>query len=248
MNSIIILVIAALWLFLGYRFYSRFIEKKLKISDKNKTPAVTNRDNIDYSPSKRPFLIGHHFASIAGAGPIIGPILAVSYFGWFPTILWVLLGVVFIGAMHDYVSLMASVRNKAKGVAEIVTKYLNSRSGWIFGLMIWITLILIITVFAVSSAESIVEKPDLIIPLIAISFIAIFLGFGTKKYNWNIKISTTIAIILIFFFAWLGHMFPINLGIDNPILLKNVWVSIIFVYAFIASVTPVWVLLRPRDY
>jgi len=248
MNAAIILILAIIWLFIGYRFYSRFIEKRIKINDKKKTPAVTKKDDVDYSPAKKEFLWGHHFASIAGAGPIIGPILAVNYFGWVPVVFWILIGVVFIGAMHDYVSLMASVRNKAKGVAEIVKKYLNSKSGWIFGLMIWITLVLIITVFAVSSAESIVEKPDLIIPLIAITFIAIFLGFGTKKYNWNIKISTTIAIILIFFFAWLGHMFPINLGIDNPILLKNVWVSIIFVYAFIASVTPVWVLLRPRDY
>src|SRR3972149_6739123 len=247
MNSIIILVIAALWLFLGYRFYSRFIEKKLKISDKNKTPAVTNRDNIDYSPSKRPFLIGHHFASIAGAGPIIGPILAVSYFGWFPTILWVLLGVVFIGAMHDYVSLMASVRNKAKGVAEIVKKYLNSRSGWIFGLMIWITLILIITVFAVSSAESIVEKPDLVIPLAGITLIAIILGIGVTKYNWNDKISSVIAIIFIFFFVWIGNMYPVTLSF-SPAIVKNIWITIIMIYAFFASVTPVWALLRPRDF
>ena len=247
MNSIIILVIAALWLFLGYRFYSRFIEKKLKISDKNKTPAVNNRDNIDYSPSKRPFLIGHHFASIAGAGPIIGPILAVSYFGWFPTILWVLLGVVFIGAMHDYVSLMASVRNKAKGVAEIVKKYLNSRSGWIFGLMIWITLILIITVFAVSSAESIVEKPDLVIPLAGITLIAIILGIGVTKYNWNDKISSVIAIIFIFFFVWIGNMYPVTLSF-SPAIVKNIWITIIMIYAFFASVTPVWALLRPRDF
>ena len=177
MNAAIILILAIIWLFIGYRFYSRFIEKKIKINDKKKTPAVTKKDDVDYSPAKKEFLWGHHFASIAGAGPIIGPILAVNYFGWVPVVFWILIGVVFIGAMHDYVSLMASVRNKAKGVAEIVKKYLNSKSGWIFGLMIWITLVLIITVFAVSSAESIVEKPDLIIPLISITFIAIFLGF-----------------------------------------------------------------------
>ncbi|MEX2017334.1 MAG: carbon starvation protein A [Candidatus Pacearchaeota archaeon] len=247
MNALIILLIAALWLFLGYRFYSKFIENKLKISDKHKTPAVTQRDNIDYSPSKRPFLIGHHFASIAGAGPIIGPILAVSYFGWLPTVLWVLIGVVFIGAMHDYVSLIASVRNKAKGVAVIVKKYLNSRAGWVFGLMIWITLILIITVFAVSSAESIVEKPDLVIPLVGITLIAIVLGIGTQKYKWNDKISSLIAIIFVFFFVWIGNMYPITLPFSAAIV-KNIWISIIMMYAFFASVTPVWALLRPRDF
>jgi len=248
MNSIIILLIAALWLFLGYRFYGRFVEKKLRISDKNKTPAVTQKDNIDYSPSKRPFLIGHHFASIAGAGPIIGPILAVNYFGWLPTILWVLVGVVFIGAMHDYVSLIASVRNKAKGVAVIVKKHLNSKSGWVFGLMIWITLILIITVFTVSSAESIVEKPDLVIPLAGITLIAIILGVGTQKYNWNDKISSAIAIIFVFFFVWIGNMYPLTLPFTDPAIVKSIWVTIIMIYAFFASVTPVWALLRPRDF
>jgi carbon starvation protein len=248
MNAALILVIAIVWLFIGYRFYSRFISKKLKINDSEKTPAVKNNDNVDYSPSKREFLLGHHFASIAGAGPIIGPILAVSYFGWIPVLIWVLIGVVFIGAMHDYVTLMASVRNKAKGVAEIVKKHLNSRAGWIFGLMIWITLILIITVFSVSSAESIAEKPDLVIPLLAITVIALGLGIGTKKYNWNAKISSAIALVLIFFFVWIGHMYPVNFGISDPGALKIIWISIIFIYAFIASVAPVWVLLRPRDY
>jgi carbon starvation protein len=220
----------------------------IKINDSEKTPAVKNNDNVDYSPSKREFLLGHHFASIAGAGPIIGPILAVSYFGWIPVLIWVLIGVVFIGAMHDYVTLMASVRNKAKGVAEIVKKHLNSRAGWIFGLMIWITLVLIITVFSVSSAESIAEKPDLVIPLLAITVIALGLGIGTKKYNWNAKISSAIALVLIFFFVWIGHMYPVNFGISDPGALKIIWISIIFIYAFIASVAPVWVLLRPRDY
>jgi len=248
MNAIIILIIAILWLFLGYRFYSKFIEKRLKISDKNKTPAITKRDDVDYSPSKKPFLIGHHFASIAGAGPIIGPILAISYFGWLPVLLWILLGVVFIGAMHDYVSLIASVRNKAKGVAEIVKKYLNTRAGWVFGLMIWITLILIITVFSVSSADSIVEKPDLVIPLAGITLIAIILGIGVTKYNWNDKVASGIAILFVFFFVWIGNMYPITLPFTNPIIVKNIWITIIFIYAFFASVTPVWALLRPRDF
>src|SRR3989337_1695960 len=141
MNSALILLVALVWFIVGYRIYGRFVEKRLRISDKNKTPASTHKGNVDFSASKKPFLLGHHFASIAGAGPIIGPILAVNYFGWIPVIFWILIGVVFIGAMHDYVSLMASVRNKAKGVAEIVKKYLNSKSGWIFGLMIWITLV-----------------------------------------------------------------------------------------------------------
>jgi len=248
MNSIWIILIIGLWFFLGYRFYGKFIEKQLKINDKNKTPAVTKRDNIDFSPARQPFLIGHHFASIAGAGPIIGPILAVSYFGWLPTILWVGLGSVLIGAMHDFTSLIASVRNKAEGISSIAKRSLSSNSGILVGIMILITLILIITVFSVSAAESIIYKTDLIIPLLTITLIAIVLGFGVEKYKWNYKISSIIAIILIFLSIWVGVMFPFDFSFINEILLKNILITIILLYAGIASVVPVWALLRPRDF
>ena len=177
MNSALLIIIILLWFFLGYKIYGRFLEKQIKPNDKNKTPALTNKNKIDFSPAKKPFLIGHHFESIAGAGPIIGPILAVSYFGWLAVVLWISIGAVFIGAMHDYVTLMASVRNKAKGVSNIAKDFLGSKSGWVFGLMIWITLVLIITVFSVSTAESIIYKSELVVPLIAISVIAMVLGF-----------------------------------------------------------------------
>src|SRR3990167_806537 len=248
MNSIWILILAAVWFYFGYRIYGKFIEKRLKINDKNKTPASLKKEGVDFSASKKPFLMGHHFASIAGAGPIIGPILAVSYFGWLPVIIWVLLGAVLIGAMHDYTSLIASVRNKAKSVSVITKKYLSSKAGWVFGAMIWLTLVLIITVFSISAADSIVGKPDLVIPLLAITVLAMVLGLGVKKYNWDYKISSIAAIAIIFFFVWVGHIFPINLPVDNPILLRNIWITMIFLYAFAASVLPVWFLLRPRDY
>jgi len=248
MNSIWIILIIGIWFFLGYRFYGRFIEKQLKINNKNKTPAITKRDNIDFSPAKQPFLIGHHFASIAGAGPIIGPILAVSYFGWLPTILWVGLGSVLIGAMHDFTSLIASVRNKAEGISSIAKKSLSSSSGILVGIMILITLILIITVFSVSAAESIIYKTDLIIPLLTITFVAIVLGFGVERYNWNYKLSSVIAIVLIFLSVWFGVMFPFDLSFISETILKNILITVILLYAGIASVVPVWILLRPRDY
>ena len=248
MNSGWILIIALVWFFFGYRFYGRFIERRLRVADKNKTPASTHKEDSDYSASSKPFLVGHHFASIAGAGPIIGPILAILYFGWGPVVAWVLLGAVLIGAMHDYTALMASVRNGGKSVSVIAKKYLSSRAGWVFGLMIWLTLILIITVFSVSASESVVQKPDLVIPLLTITLIAVVLGFGVRRYNWNYKISSVVAIILIFISVWVGHSIPVTLGVDNPNLLRNILVTIIFGYAFIASIAPVWLLLRPRDY
>lgn len=246
-NSIWIILIVVAWLVLGYRFYGRFIEGKLKISDKKKTPAYTRKDNVDFSPSKKPFLVGHHFASIAGAGPIIGPILAISYFGWLPVVIWVGIGSVFMGAMHDFVALIASVRNKGESVSTIAKKYLNSKSGLLFAIMILITLILIITVFSVSAAESIINKPDLIIPLLTITLTAIVLGFGVEKFNWNYKLSSVIAIVVIFASIYFGAKYPIGL-MGNEVLLRNILVTVIILYAGVASIVPVWVLLRPRDY
>jgi len=246
-KSIWILLLALLWLYFGYRVYGRFVEKRIKINDKNITPAVKQKDEIDFSPAKKPILFGHHFASIAGAGPIIGPIIAISYFGWLPVVLWITLGSVFMGAVHDFVSLMASVRNKAKGISNIAEKYLSSRAGTLFGIMIFITLLLIITVFSVSAAESIIGQPGLIIPLLTITIIAIILGFGTQKLNWNYKISTIIAMILIFFSVWISVRVPINFIIEAA-LLKNILITIILLYAGVASVVPVGILLRPRDY
>ena len=247
MNSIWIILAVGIWFFLGYKIYGRFIEKQIRINDKNKTPAVTKKDNVDFSPSKQPFLIGHHFASIAGAGPIIGPILAVSYFGWLPVVLWVGIGSVLIGAMHDFTSLIASVRNKGESVSNIAKKNLGSRSGIVFAVMILITLALIITVFSVSAADSIVHKPDLIIPLITITVVAIILGIGVEKLNWDYKISSVIAIIIIFFSVWIGIKFPLTFSLDEN-LLRNISITAILLYAGVASVAPVWSLLRPRDY
>ena len=248
MNSIWIVIAVALWFLLGYRFYGRFIEKSLKINDKNKTPAMRKKDSVDFSPAKKPLLIGHHFEAIAGAGPIIGPILAVGYFGWLPVVLWVSIGSVLIGAMHDYASLIASVRNNAEGVSTIAKKTLNSKSGTLFGIMILVTLVLLITVFSVSTAESIANKTELIIPLLTINIIAIFFGYAIEKLKWDYKIPAFISLIIIFISIWAGIMFPIDLSFVNPILLKNILITLIIIYAGVASVVPVWILLRPRDF
>ena len=248
MNSFIVLGLVILWLILGYRFYSRFIEKKLRISDQNTTPAVKNKDRVDFSPAKKPLLIGHHFEAIAGAGPIIGPILAVSYFGWLPVVLWLSLGSVLIGAMHDYTSLIASVRNRAEGVSSIAKKTLNSRAGTLFAVMILVTLILIITVFSVSTAESIANKTELIIPLVTINLVAVFFGYGVEKLKLDYKSLTIISLIIIAFSIWLGIKYPIDLSFLSPILVRNILITLILIYAGIASIVPVWILLRPRDF
>jgi carbon starvation protein len=246
MNSALIAIVGILFLIGNYFLYGRYIEKKIKPSNK-KTPAVLNKDKTDYYPANKFFLFGHHFASIAGAGPIIGPILAVSYFGWLFTSLWIILGTVFIGAVHDYLSLMISVKNKGKGISEITSKALNEKSGKIFALMIYLTLVLIVSVFSVSAADSIIKEPSLVIPVIAISIIALALGIAVYKFKKNPLTSTIIALILAFFFMYVGYKFPVSLPFSLEIQ-KIFWVSILISYGAIASLIPVWVFLQPRDY
>jgi len=245
-NAALIAIAGLIFLIGNYFLYGKYVEKKIKPTAK-KTPAVLNKDKTDFYPANKFFLFGHHFASIAGAGPIIGPILAVSYFGWFVTSLWIILGTVFIGAVHDYLSLMLSVRDKGKGISDITGKVLNKKSGKIFALMIWITLTLIVTVFSVSAADSIIAQPALVIPIIAISLIAVALGISVYKYKMNILISSLIALAFAFFFMYLGYKFPVTLPFSDSIA-RIVWITLLIGYGAIASVIPVWVFLQPRDY
>lgn len=245
-SATLIVVLGILFLIGNYFLYGKYVEKKVKPSNK-KTPAVLNKDKTDFYPANKFFLFGHHFASIAGAGPIIGPILAVSYFGWLVTSLWIILGTVFIGAVHDYLSLMISVRNKGRGISKITETALNKKSGKIFAFMIWITLMLIITVFSVSAADSIIAQPSLVIPILAISVIALILGTAVYKYKKNPWVSSVIALLVSFFFIYLGHKFPLALPF-SPEVVKIIWITFLMIYAGIASLLPVWVFLQSRDY
>ena len=245
-NAALIVIIGILFLIGNYFLYGRYIEKKIKPTGK-KTPAVLNRDKTDFYPSNKFFLFGHHFASIAGAGPIIGPILAVSYFGWAITSLWIVVGSVFIGAVHDYLALMISVRNKGEGIANTTGKALNKKSGKIFALMIWITLTMIIATFSVSAADSIISQPSLVIPVIAISILAVFLGIAVYKYKFNPWASSLIALVFAFLFMYVGYKIPLSLPFSAEIT-KIIWITILISYGAIASLIPVWVFLQPRDY
>jgi len=245
-NAVWVALIGIIFLIANYFLYGKFVERKVKPTNK-KTPAFINKDKTDFYPANKFFLFGHHFASIAGAGPIIGPILAVSYFGWLFVALWIVIGTIFIGAVHDYLSLMVSVRNKAKGISHITSKALNKKSGKIFAIMIYLTLLLLVTVFATSAADSIIAQPSLVIPIIAISVIAVILGLAVYKFKKNALISSLIALVLVFFFMWVGYKVPLAL----PFALqtqKIIWISILLLYGAIASLIPVWVFLQPRDY
>jgi len=250
MNSLVIALIFILWLILGYKIYGNFIDKKVVKVNKNRTtPAVQLNDGIDYSPAKKAMLFGHHFSSIAGAGPILGPLLGVLYFGWLGALLWIAFGSIFLGAVHDFTSLMTSVQNKGKSLADISEKTLGLRTKIIFSIFIWLSLSLVIAVFAVVASQTLVSQPEIVIPTFGLIIIAVFFGWIIYKKGMSIPIATIIALLILFFLIYLGNLFPVELpGQIFGIYSQSFWVYILLLYSLFASSLPVWILLQPRDY
>jgi carbon starvation protein len=250
MNTIIIAFILIAWLILGYKIYGSFIEKKVVQADKSRvTPAQELRDGIDYSPAKKPLLFGHHFSSIAGAGPILGPLLGVLYFGWLGALLWVAIGSIFLGAVHDYTALMTSVQNRGTSLADVSKNTLGFRTKIIFSVFIWMALALVIAVFAVVASQTLVSQPEIVIPTFGLIFIAMVFGWLIYRKNINIVVGTLISLIVLFFLIYIGNLLPIILpaqilGMSG----QKFWFFILIIYSIFASSLPIWFLLQPRDY
>jgi len=250
MNALILGVFVLLWLFFGYKIYGSRIEKKvINPDDSTPTPANALYDGVDYHPARTSLLFGHHFSSIAGAGPIIGPLLGVLYFGWLGAILWIILGSVFIGAVHDYTSLMASVRNKGRSIPDLSEIVIGKRAKIIFSVFVWLALVLVISVFGIVTSQTFISKPQIVIPTFGLIFLAIIFGWLVYRKGLNVFLGTLIAIGILGFLIYLGEIFPVNLpptifGIPSHVF----WFLILMLYCLFASTLPVWVLLQPRDY
>ena len=250
MNALVIAVILIIWLILGYKIYGSFIEKKVvKMDNSRPTPAQQFFDGVDYSPAKKPLLFGHHFSSIAGAGPILGPLLGVLYFGWLGALLWVAIGSIFLGAVHDYTSLMTSVQNKGTSLADISERTLGLRTKIIFSIFLWLALALVIAVFAVVAAQTLVSQPEIVIPTFGLIFIAMIFGWLIYRKGINVPVATILALSLLFILIYLGQLCPIQppaqlLGLSA----QSFWFYIFIIYSLFASALPVWFLLQPRDY
>lgn len=242
MNATIIAIIGVIWFIFAYKWYGSKIESKIvKPDDQIPTPANQVNDGIDFVPTKTPILFGHHFSSIAGAGPIIGPIFAFSLFGWLPTILWIMLGTVFMGAVHDYTSMMASVRNKGVSITEIADKSVSPTARWIFSIFVWLSLALVQAVFAVLTAQTLEQKPEIVIPTLGLMILALAFGYFVYRKKVNLLLSTILAILFLFSLIVIGDYYPIYASYDF-------WLLFCILYAFIAATLPVWLLLQPRDY
>ncbi|MGC9070728.1 MAG: carbon starvation CstA family protein [Elusimicrobiales bacterium] len=246
MNSLVIAGFGLIFFVISYLFYGRYLEKLWGI-DKNKiTPAFAKKDGVDYIPAKHwLILFGHHFSSIAGAGPILGPVIAVCLFGWGGALLWIILGSVFLGGVHDFSSLFLSVRNEGQTVGDITKKVLGDKSKILFSLFLWFSLILVVGVFAAVTAKTFTEQPEIVIPTFFLIFDAIIFGFLVYKKNFSIFYSTILCLFLLFLFFIFGKEIPVVIKIGNPL---KIWISILLVYCFFASTLPVNILLQPRDY
>ena len=240
MGAAYLLLLSLAVFVLAYLFYGRFLSKKLGVDDAQKTPSHTMTDGVDYVPAKAPILFGHHFASIAGAAPIIGPITA-AVFGWVPVFLWVLIGAVFMGGVHDFSSIVASIRHQGKSIGEIIEDHVGRMGKQLFLIFSWSTLILVVAVFTIVVAKTFVSVPASATASILFLMLALLFGAAVYRLHIHIGVATVIGVALLFTCVYLGIQFPIALSMKT-------WIFILLAYIFVASVTPVWILLQPRDY
>ena len=257
MNSLLLLIVCIAILILGYIFYGGWLCKQWGVGDSKKpTPAHEMEDGVDYVPAKAPVLMGHHFSSIAGAGPITGPIGA-AMFGWVPVVLWILVGGIFFGGVHDFGALFASIRHKGQSIGEIISTNMSKRAKMLFTIFAYLTLILVVAAFAsivATTFGAVVDEAGAIdtaasatnasVAMVSLLFIVIAIVFGFMVYrrNASMAVSTILGVVAIALCMVIGMNF-------HPIYLTtNTWMIIVGIYIAIASVTPVWILLQPRDY
>jgi len=242
LNALQIMLFAIAWFIFGYFWYGGKLGRKvLKVDKSRPTPSHTKYDGLDFVPTNPVVLFGHHFSAISGAGPIVGPILAYALFGWLPALIWILIGSVFMGAVHDFSALVISIRNEGRSIVEIADGAVSRTASTLFAVFVWFTLALVQAVFSDLTAKTLIEEPGIAIPTIALIAIAIIFGLMVYRLKINLFISTVFALVALGLSVWYGLGHPIYLSYD-------IWLIIIILYSFIASIIPVWLLLQPRDY
>ena len=250
MNGAILLLIAAACFLGGYFLYARKLERLLGIDPKRPTPAHTKGDGVDYVPAHPAVLFGHHFATIAGAGPIVGPVFAAE-FGWASVTLWVVLGCIFIGAAHDMIAMFLSVRHDGESIGSVIGTFLGSPGRLMFLLVSWSGLVLLVAEFTRQIVGTFVADPA--VATASLLFIAEAVAFGLCVYRFRMSVlaASLVFVPLMFAFVWIGNAYPLDLvklfGL-SPDAARTVWTVVLIAYCFLASTCPVQFLLQPRDY
>ena len=241
MNSLLVMVVTFALYILAYNLYGKKLGSKVfELATKNITPAEKHNDGVDYVPTNKFILAGHHFTSIAGTGPIVGPVLGVIW-GWLPALLWVVFGSIFAGAVHDFGALVLSMRHDGRSIGDITGSVVNPRTRSLFFLIIFFCLWIVIAIFAILMANLFVQYPKCVFPIWTEIAIAMGLSWYLYEKKGSLLIGSIAAIVLMYLTIWIGLYIPVALS-------KATWIIIIMIYIFFASTMPVQRLLQPRDY
>lgn len=248
MSALLLIILAIVIFVVAYVTYGRYLAKTWGIDPGRKTPAYELEDGVDYVPAKTPVLMGHHFSSIAGAGPINGPIQA-AFFGWVPCFLWIVIGGIFFGAVQDFGALFVSIRHEGKSLGEVIEENIGHRTRILFTVFAWLVLLLVIAAFGDIVANSFIgasyggSASNGSVATASLLFIPLAIGFGILVYRKNapMAVATLLGVVLLAACVGIGLACPLDIS-------KNFWIGFVFIYIIIASVTPVWILLQPRDY
>lgn len=248
MQSLMIVLLGLAGMTLGWFFYSKFIATKIYQLDPNfVTPAHEFNDGVDYHPTNKYVLWGHHFTSVAGAAPIVGPAIAV-YWGWVPAVLWVTIGTVFFAGVHDFGALWASVRHQGKSIGSLSEAVIGKRTRSLFMVVIFLVLLMVNAVFGVVIAGAFVNTPNAVFPAWSAIVVALIIGQLIHR-NYNLMLLSIVGVFALYGSIYVGSMVPLELPAEILGLSANGnWILILFIYAAIASMLPVWVLLQPRDF
>lgn len=249
MNSILLMLIGLAMFAGGYLLYSKFLSNRIyKLDPDYATPSHTMGDGVDYVPTNKFVLWGHHFTSVAGAAPIVGPAIAVIW-GWLPAFLWVTIGTVFFAGMHDLGALWASARNRGQSMGMLSGRYIGPRGRVLFLVVIFLLLLMVNAAFAVVITNLLIGTPTAVIPAWGAILVALVVGQMIYRWRVNLLLTTVIGVTALYGLILLGDRVPVEL--PDPILGMSpatFWILALFLYAGIASTLPVWILLQPRDY
>ena len=252
---ITVVAISVLILLLGYLFYGRYIANQLQLNNSNPTPACQINDGVDYVPAKPTMLLGQHLSAIAAAGPIVGPIIAALWFGWLPVLLWILIGSIFIGGVHDFSSLVVSIRHKAASIGQIVKDHMSRTAHILFLSFVWFALVYVIIAFTDITAQTfktvsaeVAFGPGVAVSSVLYIMLSIVMGVLLYRFGLSLTKATVIFVPLILFIVWLGPRMPAFVLDFMLRISTKQWDVILLGYCFAASIIPMWLLLQPRGY
>lgn len=237
-----LLLLSAVLLAVAYRFYGAFLERRCRIEPDRETPACEINDGVDYVPTRASVLFGHHFSSIAGAGPIVGPIIAASVFGWFPTWMWIIVGSIFVGGVHDFGSTLMSLRYRGRSITATCRNLIGETTGKLFLIFVLLALVYVIVVFLDLTVAGFVNQPAVATSSGWFIIVALIFGLVARKSGISYKIVIPAFVVLTYLGLWIGVSFP-AIGVE-----KNIWMGAVLVYCYCAAILPVGVLMQPRDF